>query len=83
MTEDLKVATARMAQINSELTIRIADIEEISEKITRGSVRSLAELDDLLKDLENHRARTLELQREGDLLMADYKMDLEAINKTL
>jgi hypothetical protein len=82
MTADLKVANARLEQINSELEIRNLDVEAISEKIARGFVRSLAELDDLLKDLENHRARVLELEREGQLLLANYKMDLEAINRT-
>jgi hypothetical protein len=82
MTADLKVANARLEQITTELEIRTADIQEISEKITRGSVRGLPELNDLLKDLENHRARATELQREADLLLANYRMDLEAINRT-
>jgi hypothetical protein len=82
MTADLKVANARLEQINAELEIRNLDVEAISEKIARGFVRSLDELNELLKDLENHRARTLELEKEAGLLMANYKMDLEAINRT-
>ncbi len=81
MIADLKTSTARLEQINAELEIRNLDIEAIREKITRGFVRSLDELDELVKDLENHRARAIELEREANLMMADYKMDLEAINK--
>jgi hypothetical protein len=79
---DLKVSNARLEQITAELEIRTLDIEAISEKITRGFVRSLDELNELVKDLENHRARATELQKEAELLMADYKMDLEALNRT-
>jgi len=81
MIADLKASNARLEQITAELEIRTLDIQAINEKITRGFVRSLDELNELVKDLENHRARALELQKEADLLMADYRMDLEALNR--
>lgn len=81
MIADLKVSNARLAQITAELEIRTLDVQAISERIARGFVRSLDELNELLKDLENHKARVSQLQQEADLLMADYKMDLEALNR--
>lgn len=71
----------RLEEINLELQTRLEEIEKISETIARGGVRSLEELDALLKDLENHRARAEALKAEGDLMMADFLMDLAAINK--
>ena len=81
MIADLKVSNARLDQITAELEIRTLDVQAISERIARGFVRSLDELNELLKDLENHKARVSQLQQEADLLMADYKMDLEALNR--
>lgn len=71
----------RMKAINIEMATRLKDIEEISEKIARQGVRSLEELDSLLKDVENHQARVYELKREADVMMADVIMDLDAISK--
>lgn len=71
----------RLEKINAELQVRLKEVDSISETIVSGGVRSLEQLDSLLKDLENHRARTLELKREADLMMADMTMDLDAINK--
>lgn len=81
MIADLKVSNTRLDQITAELEIRTLDVQAISERIARGFVRSLDELNELLKDLENHKARVSQLQQEADLLMADYKMDLEALNR--
>lgn len=81
MIADLKVSNARLDQITAELEIRTLDVQAISERIARGFVRSLDELNELLKDLENHKARVSQLQQEADLLVADYKMDLEALNR--
>lgn len=81
MTADLKIKTARMKEINKELDVRLADLAEIQEKITRGGVQSLEELASLLQDLENHLDRVKQLKAEGNLYMADFAMDTEAINK--
>lgn len=81
MIADLKVSNTRLDQITAELEIRTLDVQAISERIARGFVRSLDELNELLKDLENHKARVSQLQQEADLLVADYKMDLEALNR--
>lgn len=83
LSAELPKNTERMARINTELQERINQIDEISERVARGGVRSLQELDSLTKDLENHRARVYELKREGDLMMMDLKMDLDAIDKLL
>jgi hypothetical protein len=81
MIADLKVSNSRLEQITAELEIRTLDVQAISERIARGFVRSLDELNELLKDLENHKARVSQLQQEADLLVANYKMDLEALNR--
>lgn len=74
-------ANARLEAINAEMETRLEDIEKIQERITRQGVRSLEEVNELLKDLENHLARVHQLKAEGDLLMADFMMDVEAISK--
>lgn len=75
-------ANARLEAINAEMDIRLKDIEEMQERITRGGIRTLEELNDTLKDLENHLARVNQLKAEGDLLMADFMMDVEAITRS-
>lgn len=72
----------RLKEINSEFDTRLAEMKDIQARIVSGEVRSLEELDSITKDLENHRARVNQLKSEADLLMVDFIMDVDAINKT-
>lgn len=72
----------RMAEIDEELSIRVAEIEAISERIARGGVRTIEEVDSLTKEVENHMARANQLKHEADLLIADFLMDANAIFKS-
>ena len=72
----------RLEKITAELDARIKDIDEIGETIARGGVRSLEQLNSMLIDLENHRARAIELNAEAELMQADFLMDIEAISKS-
>lgn len=71
----------RLEKINAELEARIKDIDEIGEQIARGGVRSIEQLNSMLIDLENHRARAIALNAEAELMQADFLMDLKAISK--
>lgn len=72
----------RMAEIDEELSVRVAEIEAISERIARGGVRTIEEVSSLTQDVNNHLERTNQLKHEADLLVADFLMDANAIFKS-
>jgi len=81
LNHDLEIKTARLKEINKELEIRMADLEKIQSKINSGQIYSMAELNSMLSDLDNHLDRVKQLKSEGQMFMADLLMDTTAINQ--
>jgi DNA repair exonuclease SbcCD ATPase subunit len=73
---------AEIDRITKEVEARSKDVEEISEKIVRGEVRSAQEIHSLAQEIEHHLARVKELRAKADVIRMDNLMDLEAIKET-
>ena len=74
-------ANQRLGEINRELKIRLDEISKMSEQLTREGVRSLEEVNSLLEEVEQHNSRVQVLKKEGDQILMDFLMDMEAINR--